>query len=247
MDISRYATHEKVGNVDEIRSTSRQGLLPLIWIRQTRHGVGCLIAKLATDAIQSRSEISKSQEWCNLYNTKVRPIRRHQSKIHYKPDPESPEKCQLAHQMTDYRITSSADSGFASSEGAHSIESNVVIFGRIFFGAVWFTAMYISWIIGARQSKGRAGHRCRRNVAPLSRPGIFSCGIKYWRLGYSRIRTKYADYFSVTDFPMMSPFVDSPSEGKLKVGKLFSERAREFMESGSETKTRRHPLELQQM
>ena len=56
MDISSYATRDKMQHVSELKSTHRSGTGPLIWIRQNLPGVGFAITKLATHVIRACAE-----------------------------------------------------------------------------------------------------------------------------------------------------------------------------------------------
>ena len=194
MDISCYMTHDRLGNANGLKSTFRQGLGSLIWIHQTRPDVGFLITKLATDMIRSCADLTKAKQWRNLYSKTVRFIRRHQIKIHYKHDPKSHETHQFSKLLTDYRIISFADAGFASLEGDHIIESNVVILAGFCFEMERFDVTDILRIVGVRKSNVCAGRRYRRNVMRRLRPVILPYGIKYCLLKYSLIPMKSVVY-----------------------------------------------------
>ena len=68
MDVAQYVDQSRIVKENELRSTFRQGLGALIWIRQTRPDVGFSIARMATDIPTARKDVDKCLLLARGYN-----------------------------------------------------------------------------------------------------------------------------------------------------------------------------------
>ena len=221
MDISEYVTQNGAKKEGELKSTSRQGLGLLIWAHQTRPDVGFLITKLATDMIHACGDGNKAKQWCNLYNKTVRFLKRHASKIHYHPEPKSSEHLSWKDRLKHYRIVSFTDAGFASLEGEHSVESNLLVFGRALFrdGVIHCHGYLID------RKCAKIQRVCRSSLAAECHAAVTAGDYALWyQVLLIEIFTHRYEIRRIcppTDCPMLGPFAESPSDSQLKADRLF--------------------------
>ena len=99
MEVKEYLSGEKIVAPQLLKSTFRQGLGAMIWIRQTRPDVGFIITHLATTLVESCVDASKARRWMQQYNKLVRFAQSHNREIAYIPsnrDLPPREKCVLS-------------------------------------------------------------------------------------------------------------------------------------------------------
>ena len=207
MDISCYVAQNGLKNQGELKSTSRQGLGLLIWAHQTRPDVGFLITKLATDMIHACGNGQKAKQRCNLYNKTVRFSKRHASKIHYRPEPKSPENLSWGDRLKNYRIISFTYAGFASLEGDRSGDSNLLVFGRALFraGAIRCHGYLIDHKCGKIQRVCRSSlaSECRAAVTA----GDYALRYQVLLIGIFTRSYQIRRLCHPADFPTINPFL----------------------------------------
>ena len=80
MNVSEYINHNRITNPAGLKSTFKQGLGSLIWLRQTRQDIGFAITQIATQIAEACDSADKAAQLDNLYNKIVKFVKNHQRK-----------------------------------------------------------------------------------------------------------------------------------------------------------------------
>ena len=82
-DVTEYLNGNSILNADALKSTSKQGLGSLIWLRQARPDIGFTATQMATQIVVSRESPEKARKLARLYNKIVRFAKNRQRGISY--------------------------------------------------------------------------------------------------------------------------------------------------------------------
>ena len=141
--------------------------------------------------------------------------------IHYRPEPKTLGTCLWQEKLKEYRIISFTDAGFASLEGDCSIESNVVIFGKILFrdGVIHCHG----YLLDHRCAKIQ--RVCRSSLSAECHAAVTAGDYSLWyQILLNELfthRLLIRQLCPPTNYPMLDPFSKSPSDATLKAEKLY--------------------------
>ena len=133
MDITKCVSRGNILNRADLQTTFRQGLGAIIWVHQTRPGVGFSITKIATDLAESCDDSSDAIQLCRLYSKTVRFLKAHVREMHYFHHPKMNRHESVRGELGKYRVVFSEEPGFATMQGSRSIESDVIAFAKVLY------------------------------------------------------------------------------------------------------------------
>ena len=227
MDISEYIAGRRIANAAAPKSTFKQCLRELIWLRQARPGIGFAITQIATQIVEAFESPAKECALANLYNKIARFVKNHRVGISYIGSPLPNYSAPLAPSMfLGWKLFVFTDAGFGTLVRNRSSESHVIILGDVIErdGIVKCPGL----TMGRRCAKM---HRvCMSTLADEANAAVTAVGVALWfQVLLAEIFTHHFDYkrrAPPNEFPLINPFRESPTKEEIKqeasLGKIHS-------------------------
>ena len=249
MDISEYVQDFRITNAKQLKSTFKQGLGDLIWFHQTRPDIGFAITQMATQLVEARESPEKARALANLYIKIVRFVKAHQRKIRYIRFPGSQRNSDFSpSNLLNWKLFVFTDAGFGAFVKSHSAESHVVILGDVIErdGVIKCHGL----MLDHRCAKI---HRvCRSTLSDEANAAVTAVDVALWfqvlLTEIFRHQFEYKRLTPPTEFPLLSPFNDSPPNEELQREESLRKTHRLFVTTHSQSdagrKNRTFPVDM---